>query len=173
METRDITCCFTGHRPVKLPWHYREEDLRCVDLKLEIVQALVEIYDRGFRHFLCGMAEGCDMYFADAVLAMREIHPEITLDAVIPCGNQPELWEQPQRVRYNDLIDRCNQVTVLQVAYTPDCMARRNRYMVDRSALLLACYNGFPGGTMSTILYAERQGLEVLQIPIPTNAQTV
>ena len=52
-------------------------------------------------------------------------------------------------------------------------MIRRNRYMVDRSSLLLACYNGTPGGTMSTILYAERQGLEVLQIPIPSNTQPV
>lgn len=166
MQTRENTCCFTGHRPSKLPWRYQEEDLRCVDLKMEIVQALVRIYDLGYRHFLCGMAEGCDMFFADAVLAMRQEHPDVTLEAVIPCGDQPALWERPQRVRYNGLIDRCDKVTVLQIAYTPDCMQRRNRNMVDRSSLLLSCFNGSPGGTMSTILYAQRQGLEVIQIPI-------
>ncbi len=166
MGSREFTCCFTGHRPGKLPWRYREEDLRCVDLKLEIVQALVKIYDLGYRHFLCGMAEGCDMYFAEAVLAMREIHPDIVLEAAIPCGDQPELWERPQRVRYNGLIDRCDKVTVLQINYTPDCMQRRNRYMIERSSLLLAVFDGRPGGTMNTILSARRRGRTVITIEL-------
>ena len=45
-------------------------------------------------------------------------------------------------------------------------MMRRNRYMVDHSAALLACFNGRPGGTMNSILYAQRQGLPVYTIPI-------
>ena len=27
------TCCFTGHRPDKLPWGSRESDPRCLTLK--------------------------------------------------------------------------------------------------------------------------------------------
>ena len=34
------TCCFTGHRPSKLPWGTREEDPRCVALKGRIAAAL-------------------------------------------------------------------------------------------------------------------------------------
>ena len=45
-------------------------------------------------------------------------------------------------------------------------MMRRNRYMVDRSSLLLACFDGRPGGTMNTILYAERSGLKTVVIEI-------
>jgi uncharacterized phage-like protein YoqJ len=45
-------------------------------------------------------------------------------------------------------------------------MMRRNRYMVDRSSLLLACYDGRPGGTMSTILYAERSEVKVIVVEI-------
>ena len=36
------TCCFTGHRPSKLPWGTREEDPRCVALKGRIAAALEE-----------------------------------------------------------------------------------------------------------------------------------
>ena len=43
-------------------------------------------------------------------------------------------------------------------------MMRRNRYMVDNAAVLIAVYNGSPGGTRNTMLYAMRQGLEIIEI---------
>ena len=90
----------------------------------------------------------------------------MSLEAAIPCGTQPDKWKIQQRQRYNRLLDSCDRVNVLQINYTPDCMLRRNRYMVDRSSLLLACYDGRPGGTMSTILYAQRQECTVVLIDI-------
>ena len=57
-------------------------------------------------------------------------------------------------------------MTVLSEAYSPGCMQRRNRYMVDHASLVLACYNGSPGGTMSTLLYARRQGLKIVTIDL-------
>ena len=69
-ENRALTCCFTGHRPTKLPWGINEFDERCIALKEELKAAIKGIYDCGYRSFLCGMAIGCDMYFAEAVLKM-------------------------------------------------------------------------------------------------------
>ena len=166
MDERAQTCCFTGHRPMKLPWGMNEDDPRCLMLKAELAARLEGLYALGFRRFLCGMAIGCDMYFAEAVLALREDHPDVRLEAVIPFGDQPGRWNERQRRRYNSLIDRADRVTVLQTVYTSDCMMRRNRWMVDRSSILLACYDGRPGGTMNTILYAERSGLRVILIEL-------
>ena len=166
MDERALTCSFTGHRPMKLPWGMNEDDPRCLDLKAELAARLEGLYELGFRRFLCGMAIGCDMYFAEAVLALREQHADVRLEAVIPFGDQPGRWTEKQRRRYNALIDSADRVTVLQTAYTSDCMMRRNRWMVDRSDLLLACYDGRPGGTMNTILYAERSGLRVMLVEI-------
>lgn len=166
MDTNDITCCFTGHRPSKLPWGTHENDGRCAALKQELSSRLEGIYQAGYRRFICGMAIGCDMYFAEAVLALKELHSDVFLEAAIPCGSQTEKWVSGQRIRYNQLIDCCDKITVMQYYYTPDCMMRRNEYMVDNSSLLLACFNGRPGGTMKTILYAQRQGKKVITIDI-------
>ena len=166
MDEQAITCCFTGHRPQSLPWGTREQDPRCTELKLELAARLEGIYEAGFRRFLCGMALGCDMFFAEAVLALRDNHPDVMLEAVIPCGSQPDRWSLAQRQRYNSLLNRCDKVTVLQIHYTPDCMQKRNRYMVEHASLLLACYNGYPGGTQSTLLYAQRRGLQTIIIEI-------
>ena len=93
MDEKALTCCFTGHRPQSLPWGTREDDPRCAELKTELAARLEAVYEMGWRHFLCGMALGCDTYFAEAVLALREKHPDVTLEAVIPCGSQPERWQ--------------------------------------------------------------------------------
>ena len=166
MDERETSCCFTGPRPQHLPWGNNEADPRCEALKTELALSLRGIYEAGFRHFICGMAIGCDMYFGEAVLDMQEEHPDLTLEAAIPCGEQPDRWPLALRQRYNRLLDRCDKVTVLQIRYTPNCMMRRNRYMVDRSALLLACSNGRPGGTMNTLLYAMQQKVKFLTIEI-------
>ena len=166
MDERARSCCFTGHRPMKLPWGMNESDPRCVELKLELAARLEGIYESSYRTFLCGMALGCDMYFAEAVIALRERHPEVRLEAAIPFGDQPGKWNTAQRQRYNRLIDAADKVTVLQYTYSSDCMMQRNRYMVDHSSLLLACYDGRPGGTMNTILYAQRSGVQVIILDV-------
>ncbi len=166
MAQREQTCCFSGHRPAKLPWGGNEADERCLALKCALAAHLEALYAEGYRHFICGMALGCDMYFAEAVTALREVHGDVTLEAAIPCGTQPDRWNRAQRERYNALLDACSKVTVLQIRYSPECMMQRNRYMVDRSSMLLCCYNGRPGGTMRTILYAERSGIGVEIIDI-------
>ena len=163
---RETSCSFTGHRPAKLPWGSNEGDIRCIAVKEELAARLEGIYEAGYRHFICGMAIGCDMYFAEAVLKLQKQHPDVTLEAAIPCGTQPDRWTRAQRERYNMLLDQCSKVNVLQIEYSPQCMMRRNQYMVDNSSLLLACFDGRPGGTMSTILYAQRQGLNVITIDI-------
>lgn len=163
---REYCCCFSGHRPVGLPWRANEDDPRCVSVKLEISARLEAIYSLGYRHFMCGMALGSDMYFAEAVIELKAQKSDIFLEAVIPCGDQTSRWSTAQRTRYNDLIDRCDKVTVLQYEYTPDCMLKRNKYMVDRSSLVLSCFSGMPGGTMNTLLYAQRNGIKTVIIEI-------
>ena len=163
---RFICCTFTGHRENKLPWGENEEDPRCKALKQSIYDAVEAVYHSGRHHFICGMATGCDMYFCEAVMALREEHPDIIIEAAIPFEQQSVKWNEAQKRRYDRLVSECDYQTVVQKDYTPECYARRNRYMVDCSSVLIAAFNGRPGGTMSTLLYAMREGVEVIQLPI-------
>ena len=45
-----------------------------------------------------------------------------------------------------------------------ECMHERSHYMVSNSSLIIALYNGLPGGTQKTIEFAKQQGLEVVII---------
>ena len=170
MCRRPITCCFTGHRPSKLPWGKNEEDPRCIALKGRIQDAVDCAYEEGFRHFICGMALGCDFYFAEAVLDLKARYSDVTLEAAIPCPTQADHWEEQDQQRYRALVAACDYETMVQHQYGPGCMQRRNRYMVDHSALVIAVYDDMPGGTRQTLEYALRRGLSFVDI-LPTVGQ--
>lgn len=160
------TCAFTGHRPEKLPWGYNEEDERCLALKERLWKAVQDVYDRGYRHFLCGMAQGCDLYFCETVVALRCLMVGVTLEAVIPHAGQSDRWSESQRERYERLVDMCDKRTVLAPYYHSGCMQQRNRHMVDRASLLMAVYDGCGGGTGFTVGYALQQKVEVLTLDV-------
>lgn len=166
LDNRQQSCCFTGHRPNKLPWRYDESDGRCVALKRRIGDAVEAAYEAGFRHFLCGMALGCDLFFCESVLALRQRHPDVVLEAAIPCPTQAGAWRPDQRQRYERLVAACDMETLVSDRYTACCMHRRDRYMVDHSSLLIAAFNGTAGGTQYTVNYAMKQGLTIVDLPV-------
>ena len=126
---RETTCCFTGHRPEKLPWREDEGDPRCLELKARLAGAVEAAYEKG--------------------------------------EEQAARWRERDRERWFSLVERCDNETMLQHHYDRGCMLRRNRYLVDHSAMLIAVYDGMLGGTMYTISYAMKRGLDVVTLDIP------
>lgn len=158
-------CCFTGHRPQKLPFGFNEADERCVLLKQKIkekVEYLITEYD--VTHFIVGMALGVDSYSAEIVLCLKEKYPQITLECAIPCETQCVKWSEPMRDRYFDIVSKCDKETLLQTQYTNDCMQKRNKYMVNNSDYVIAVWDGKPSGTGNTVRYAESKGKTIITI---------
>ena len=85
----------------------------------------------------------------------------MTLEAAVPHCAQAASWPPEDRLRRQRILAVCDLETLIQERYSPGCMLRRNRYMVDRSALVIAAYDGTLGGTMYTLTYAMKKGVEV------------
>lgn len=160
------TCCFSGHRPQSLPWGYNEESIECCLLKEKLHFQIKRAFQIGYNHFIIGMAQGIDMYAGEILISMKRIHPDITMEAAIPCANQTEKWPLTARDRYHHILSWCDSKVVLCEQYTPNCMQERNQYMVDKSTLLIAVWNGRPSGTGKTVSYAQQKGIKVVQINV-------
>lgn len=165
--TKFETCCFSGYRPEKLPWGDRESDPRCRELKRRLFHVAEALYDSGRRRFVCGMARGCDIFFCESLLALRNIHKDVSIEAAIPCEEQAERWSKAWRERYEKLLEQCDSVTYTSRRYTRGCMMLRNRYMVDASSVIVTVYDGRTGGTRYTRDYAAKRGLEMIEIYPP------
>lgn len=163
----DKTCCFTGHRVQKLPWRDNENDARCKAIKSTLRSEIEKAIQRGYKTFLCGMALGFDTYCAETVLELKEEHNGVKLIGAIPCADQDIKWPEKDKKRYRDLLDKTDGIRCIYDKYNgSECMLERNRYMVNNSSLMIALFDGLPGGTKSTINYAHKQGLEVICIEL-------
>ncbi len=156
------TACFTGHRSQKLPWKFNEEDERCLKMKQALKEKLISAIERGYETFISGMALGFDMISVEALLELKKKYNNIKIIGALPCRNQYAKWPESQVKRYKKLLEQLDDVHCENEEYTgPQCMLDRNKFMVNNSSLLIALFNGLPGGTKSTIDYAKKCGLEV------------
>ncbi len=158
------TACFTGYRPQKLPWGETEGDPRCAELKLRLVEEITAAYRRGYRTFLSGMARGVDTYAAEAVLALARVLPGMELVCAVPSPGYAGNLPRPDRARYEALVIGSARCAVCAEKDGPGSMAIRNRFMVEHSALVIAVFDGKPGGTRNTVAYAREKGREIVLI---------
>ena len=156
-EMRLHRCCFTGHRPEKL--HRSEKAIRA-DLEQEIRKAISD----GFAVFITGMARGIDLDAGEIVLQLRKEGFPIRLICASPYPGFERSWSNEWQHRHNAVIKDADLVRYICPGYNRGCFQKRNEWMVDHSARVIAVFNGQPSGTKNTIDYAHRQGVPVIQI---------
>ena len=166
LESVDImkVCCFTGHRPNKLPWGYDEQDNRCEKLKNKVKQEVENLIQNGVQHFITGMALGFDMICAEVVLDLQKEYKNIKLYGAIPCSNQCERWNEKYIAKYEEIFSKLYDFRCKYVKYNQFCMQERNSYMVDHSYYVIALFDGTNGGTKNTVTYAKSKNKNIIII---------
>ena len=155
-------CCVTGNRPQKFPWKYGERKAHKKYL-VEMIRQIENLIESGYNYFISGGAIGVDIDFAEAVLQVKSQHKDIMLEIAVPCRNQDLKWGKVDKERYEKILNGADIVNILSESYTSFCMQKRNEYMVNKSDLVLAFWNGGEsGGTWNTISYAKRKGKQIL-----------
>ena len=151
---RSKGCCFTGHRHIP-------EDERAIlrERLLSCIQRLNEV--NGVTNFYAGGCTGFDTLAAQTVLEYMEDHAEVRLIIVVPYADQSKGWSQEEKDEYERIRGAASDVVCLAGHYFNGCMQKRNRYMVDRSAVCVCYQTKNDGGTASTVKYAKWRGVSV------------
>lgn len=148
----------TGHRPNKLgnDYNFTGPLMKKITVKL---QSIIE--DKKPNLIITGMALGIDTLWAN--LAIKNNIPFI---AAIPCEGHESRWpDSSKKIYYEILIHPlCTIHYVSEDTYTAWCMQKRNEYMVDECDLLVAVWDGTPGGTYNCVKYAKEQKKEIIRI---------
>jgi uncharacterized phage-like protein YoqJ len=157
--------CFTGHRPNKLNG-YDPKDNK--ELLWRIRNTVVELIEkRGVSTFINGLALGVDMWSAMIVLKLKEEYPHIKLISAVPCRNHSSKWNKESQNQWNDICEKSDEVVlVTDEEYKPYLMQVRNKWMVDKSDIIIAVWDGTQGGTANCINYAIKSKKEVQYVKV-------
>lgn len=152
------TVCFTGHRPPKIN---KDNEALISDA---LAQCIAQLTDRGYTHFISGMALGTDILAARQVLAAKRKNPLITLECAVPYPGQSDRWSEQNKRQYNGILLSADKITTVSDSYSRFCWQKRNMYMVDNADVVVAVFDGSSGGTANTVGYAQRRNKEIIFI---------
>lgn len=156
-ERRKSRCCFTGHRPEKLDCSEQEA--------IALLQKNIRYaYDLGYTTFITGMSRGVDIWAAEIVLEEKRRHPDICLFCAIPHPDFEKRWNAEWQQRYRAILMAADFRQTICPSFSKGCYQKRNIWMVDHAGLVLAFFNGEPGGTANTIAYAQKRGVQVINV---------
>lgn len=166
-----MICCGFGHRVMLMNV---EKPLR------ETLERLVE--ERGARLFYIGGMGEFDELFARTVRSMKRTDPRLRLVLVMPYltrrlaigsaldgardGGQIARATQDRigKTWYEEHYDEILIPTELDGVHPKATIGLRNRWMVNRSDIVIAALHRDFGGAAEAVRYAEKRGKEVVRI---------
>lgn len=169
MDVMERTACFTGHRPREV-MAFEPLDARC--------ERLTEAFDREVQRlvqqqrvdmFLCGMADGFDLFAAQRLLWLRRmdrIPQGVCLIAVLPYpGHIRSMPRKRWTEAYQEVLLCAQDALVVSAEYGPEAYKKRNAYMVEHARYVLAFWNHSPrSGTGQTVRMAEKSGRTIVNL---------
>ena len=133
-------------------------------IKRQLKYEIEKLIGEGYCYFGAGGALGFDTLAAEAVLKLKESHPQIRLILVLPCKTQSQGWDSKDISVYEDIKARSDKYVYTSVEYNRGCMFKRNRHLVDNSSVCICYLTENKGGTAYTVNYAEQKGLRIINL---------
>lgn len=166
---KKLTISLTGHRPPKLAGYNMDNPYykRMQEYLEELIEKAIHRCDILELH--SGMALGADTVWAQAIIAKKMEYPnKISLVADIPDMGQPSRWPKPSQDLWTELMKQADMVNTYAQNNTKRSygyiLNQRNIGMVDACDILIAIYDGTPGGTHNAVNYGMKKQKYIHQV---------
>ncbi|MBQ7131893.1 MAG: DUF1273 family protein [Oscillospiraceae bacterium] len=165
---KNKSVCFSGHRPHKLPDNKAIINV----LKSRLYMAIIDSVKKGYCEFYTGCALGVDIWAAMFLIEMKKSDPKLKVHCVIPYQGHSKKWSAYDKYNLECVLRNADSVCCLSERYYRGCFAVRNKYIVDRSSLLIAVIDDESSGTGQTVRYAEKNGIEIIRLDVTDADET-
>ncbi len=143
----------------------QESNISYSALKKLLFFQLEHLIEQEFvTHFLCGLSVGAEMLASELILELKENHPYVTLESIIPYETQASRWSEPLRDKYFNIAARCDKETLLQKHYSPDCLYKQALYMIDKSDIIISAWSHPTKQMARAISHAHEIGKRVIEL---------
>ena len=163
---RAHTCCFTGGRPEHIGFD-QTDIYQFGALKRDLEGAIRRAAGQGYTDFFCGMSRGFDLWAGEVLLDLAD-ELGLHLHAAIPFPGQTDGWPESDIATYVRILKKCIKPHICSSTYHRGVYYERNRYMVDRSSLVITWNLGRKGGgTDYTCRYAQKKNVPIINLADP------
>ena len=161
----------TGHRPNGLPkeYGYNLNNEAWIKLK-EYIEATIEECNKYATPneeltLVTGMALGVDTVFWEIAAKLRKSNKNIKIEAAVPFVGQEKKWIHESQKQYKQMLSESDKVTIVsEGGFATYKMMARNRYMVNKSDIVIAVICKETGGTAQCVKYAKEHDKVVIEI---------
>lgn len=161
----------TGHRPNGLPkeYGYNLNNEAWSKIKEYIEVTIEECYKYATQNeeltLVSGMALGVDTAFCEVAAKLRKNNPNIRIEAALPFVGQEKKWTEKSQKQYKKMLSESDKVTIVsEGGFATYKMMTRNRYMVNKSDIIIAVICKETGGTAQCVKYAKEHNKVVIEI---------
>lgn len=105
-----------------------------------------------------------DIWAAQTVLKLRRTDNRVRLICACPFDGFENSWSFAWQSQHREVLQEADLVRYICDSYSRYCFQKRNEWMVDHAARVIAVFNGESGGTKNTIDYARKCGVPVIII---------
>lgn len=166
-----IIISITGHRPNGLPKEYGHNlnNEAWIKLKEYIEATIEECYKYATPNeeltLVTGMALGVDTVFWEVAAKLRKSNKNIKIEAAVPFVGQEKKWIHESQKQYKQMLSESDKVTIVsEGGFATYKMMARNRYMVNKSDIVIAVICKETGGTAQCVKYAKEHDKVVIEI---------
>ena len=171
------TVCFTGRRP-KYLFGYNDDKsyLKLMSYMYDIVK---NVYNKGYRNFITGGAQGFDQLMFRVVNKLKRDNPDTNIKNILylPCKEQSSKWGKEGLFgsdNYDKMLKAADDIYYVSDTYTNTCLMDRNKAMIDNSSLVIALYDDEnwynekrirnTSGTLNALNYAKHNDKHIYQV---------
>lgn len=162
-------CAFTGHRCQNIQERFDDKSSFVLEIKNKLKEEIeYSINELHCDTFMSGMALGIDLWAAQAVLDLKQKYPNIKLYCVVPCKTQSDKWNSYYKWRYQNILNRADEIIYTGSVYTKECMKIRNEYLINYADVLIAVFDKTKqtSGTAQTLRLAGKKNIKTLIIDL-------
>lgn len=149
------TCCFIGHRHISM-----DEEKLMEKTSVLIMRAI----NQGYTYFVSGGEIGFDMIASEMICFFKDLPllKNIKLEIAVPYKEHDIKYSNVQKHRYKFISNYADKIRQSRLPRHRSCYILRNKYMVSKSALVIAYYEqDKTGRTKNTLDYAVKSDKEI------------
>lgn len=162
---KKLVVCGTGHRPDKLGNSWSIESPISRSIQKEVYSWLKYILEHtDHLHVIAGGALGFDTHLALATLKLKQEVDNVALEIAVPHKNFNGKWSVDDKEVFELIASMSDEVHYVSTnsEFSLNDLELRNRYMVRKSDIVLALWDGSNGGTYNAFTFAERNNKPII-----------